>query len=81
MIHARDDYTERIQDRDGLIPDDEPVLLIRGQDVLAVPMIDEYLDRYAELAGTDASLIDVLEAHRERVEAWQRSHTPKVADL
>jgi len=34
MIHARTDY-DRIQDPAKLIPDDEPVFLLRGQDKLA----------------------------------------------
>ena len=36
MIHARDDYNEMgPQDIDEKIPDDEPVMLLRGQDMLA----------------------------------------------
>lgn len=30
MLHAREDYN-RFQDPEGLIPDDEPVFLLRGQ--------------------------------------------------
>jgi hypothetical protein len=37
MRHARADY-DRIQDPDGLIPQDEPVFLIRGQDRAAPAM-------------------------------------------
>ncbi|MCK5307093.1 MAG: hypothetical protein KAJ73_00645 [Zetaproteobacteria bacterium] len=35
MLHARQDYNERIQDEADLIPDEEPVLLLRAQDELA----------------------------------------------
>ena len=35
MKHARPDYNDRIVDTAGLIPDDEPVMLFRGQDRLA----------------------------------------------
>lgn len=34
MKHARADY-DRIQDPAGLIPEDEPVFLLRGQDIFA----------------------------------------------
>jgi len=34
MKHARQDYN-RIQDSEGLIPEDEPVFLLRGQDTVA----------------------------------------------
>ena len=32
MVNARQDYNERVQDSAGLIPSQEPVFLIRGQD-------------------------------------------------
>ena len=32
MIHARKDYTDRIQDKAKKIPAKEPVFLLRGQD-------------------------------------------------
>ena len=35
MKHARSDYQARIQDVAGLIPADEPVFFIRGQDKAA----------------------------------------------
>lgn len=41
MKHARDDYN-RIQDPAGLIPDDEPVFLLRAQDQLACMAVEYY---------------------------------------
>lgn len=35
MIHGRPDWNGRIVDLDGRIPEDEPVLLVRGQDIAA----------------------------------------------
>jgi hypothetical protein len=35
MFHARQDYNSRIQDSANIIPADEPVFLLRGQDVHA----------------------------------------------
>ena len=41
MKHARNDY-DRIQDPAGLIPADEPVFLLRGQDKLAIKAMEAY---------------------------------------
>ena len=43
MKHAREDYN-RIQDPSGLIPEAEPVFLLRGQDELAAPTLRYYAD-------------------------------------
>jgi hypothetical protein len=64
MIHARPDYTERIQDTAGLIPDDEPVLLIRGQDRAAVPCID---------------MLTTMGRHLDLIRDWQERYGSKVA--
>ncbi len=78
MKHARPDYDVRIQDNEFLIPDDEPVLLIRGQDVLAVPLIASYLDLYD---GSDPAVVDQLQVHLDRMIEWQRTHPTKAADV
>lgn len=57
MKHARPDYTERIQDSAGLIPDDEPVLLIRGQDRAAVPCMIAWIAAYLEAGGADLNML------------------------
>ncbi len=41
MIHARPDYN-RIQDPDNLIPDDEPVFLLRAKDRTAPAAVDAW---------------------------------------
>lgn len=41
MKHAREDY-DRIQDPLGLIPEDEPVFLLRAQDRLACQAVAYY---------------------------------------
>ena len=80
MIHAREDYTRRIQDAAGLIPYDEPVLLIRGQDVCALPVLDSWL-LHATAAGADDDVLRTVAEHRERIVAWQFDHETKVPDL
>lgn len=79
MRHARLDYDERIQDAAGLIPDDEPVLLIRGQDVMAVAAIETWI-RGAQQVGVDPALIDAMECHRTRIIEWQADHGNKIPD-
>lgn len=79
MKHARTDYDERIQDSAGLIPSDEPVLLIRGQDECAIPAIDAWIDE-AKHIGADPALIESIERHRDRISAWQEERSMKVPD-
>lgn len=56
MKHARPDY-DRIQDPAGLIPADEPVFLLRGQDVAAPAAILAWVDE-ARAQGADPDIID-----------------------
>lgn len=80
MIHARADYAP-IQDPRGLIPEDEPVVLLRGQDVSTVPAMRAWLSDYQDQGGDDPALIGAIEEHIVRVLAWQQEHMAKVADL
>ena len=61
MKHAREDY-DRIQDPAGLIPDDEPVFLLRGQDELAYKAVQHY-----------AYLCDKAGAHDVARKAWEHA--------
>lgn len=79
MIHARADYNARIQDSAGLIPDDEPVLLIRGQDLAAVAAGEAWLTEARRL-GTDDATVAAVERHLDRVRHWQDHHGGKVPD-
>lgn len=79
MKHARPDY-ERIQDPAGLIPDDEPVFLIRGQDAAAPVAVAFYADA-AEAYGADPTLVAAVLAHVEAMKEWQKKHGKKVPDL
>ncbi len=68
MKHARADY-DRIQDPDGLIPDDEPVFLIRGQDISS----GDTVRRWALLNdanGGDAELSQQARVQAARMDAW-----------
>jgi hypothetical protein len=65
------------------IPDDEPVLVIRAQDVLADVMMAAYLAHYQVLgAYYDPAVVADLKVHRTALQAWQAAHADaiKVAD-
>lgn len=62
------------------IPDDEPVLVIRAQDVLAVRMMRLYLDLYTLLPDHTDEVVDELNDHLDDLVGWQLEHTTKTAD-
>lgn len=76
MKHARDDYN-RIQDPAGIIPEDEPVFLIRAQDATAAATV-EY---WARLAADNGARSDIVAKAREQAERMRAWHTKKVPDL
>lgn len=78
MIHSRKDYN-RIQDPLGLIPLEEPVFLLRGQDALTI----NTLARYCELINhyevdRKHELIESIFDHIRRIQKWQRSPDGRV---
>ena len=79
MRHARDDY-DRIQDPSGKIPADEPVFLLRGQDVSAPGTLRCWAEENHRNGG-DPALSDLAEGFADEMEAWQRVHGAKAADL
>ena len=76
MQHPRKDYNERIQDAAGLIPDNEPVVLLRGQDQLAT----QALDFYAYLCEQNQApeVAAKIRVHIERMKAWPKKKIPDV---
>ena len=62
-----------------LIPDDEPVFLVRGQDLAAIPTAEAWC-KAAEELGADAGIIDAVRRHIEVVREWQATHVAKVPD-
>ncbi len=81
MLHARNDYNRRIQDSENVIPNDEPVFVLRGQDIFA-PII---LDLYATMAETskkpDAEIVRAVREHAACMRQWQSLHGCKHADM
>jgi hypothetical protein len=78
MLHPRNDYNERIQDSAGLIPDDEPVVLLRGQDELAV----RALKFYAVLCRQNQApeVAQKIEDHVRLMEEWPKKKIPDVPE-
>jgi hypothetical protein len=76
MKHARKDYDERIQDSASLIPDDEPVFLIRGQDSVGAAAVRAWAHLYRVNGGSDPVYLAVM-AHADHMENWS---VKKIAD-
>lgn len=76
MKHAREDYN-RIQDPENKIPHDEPVFLIRGQDMVSGDAVRAwaYLN---EKAGGDATLTESARQQAALMDEWPNK---KQADL
>jgi hypothetical protein len=79
MQHARQDYTDRIQDAAHLIPDDEPVFLLRGQDFAGAPAVRAWAYLHVMHGGSKVEY-KLAMRHAGRMKAWAAKHG-KSADL
>lgn len=79
MKHARPDYG-RIQDPAGLIPDDEPVFLLRAQDTCAPATLMVWV-ALARSRGVAAHMIEAAERQVEAMAKWQMLHGEKLPDM
>jgi hypothetical protein len=79
MKHPGGKYDSRVQDSANLIPDDEPVFLIRGQDKLAPLIVRLYADVY-KLMGGDPDNGDTIKIHAQAMHVWQVNNGNKLAD-
>lgn len=64
---------------DPIIPEDEPVFLIRGQDLAAIPAAEAWCEA-AENLGADPAIVEAVRRHIEVVRQWQTDHRAKVPD-
>ena len=71
MKFTRKDYTERIIDLAGKIPDNEPVFLLRGQDIHAPDTLRFYAKLLEESGNFD--MVEELRAHARAMLIWQKS--------
>lgn len=76
MKHARPDYN-RIQDPAGLIPEDEPVFIIRAQDAIGEATVRLWA-ALNDASGGDPRLTKLANEHADLMRAWPKK---KAADL
>jgi hypothetical protein len=81
MKHARPDY-DRIQDPAGLIPEDEPVFLLRAQDLAAPGAIQAWC-KEALKYGADPDIVNRAAGQALAMLRWQEEQpgVSKVPDL
>jgi len=79
MIHARKDYNVRIQDSAGLIPSDEPVFLIRGQDVVGHAAVRAWANLHRVNGGSDVAY-ELAMKHADLMEAWPKKKNADVPE-
>ena len=77
MIHARKDYTARIQDSANLIPENEPVFLIRAQDHVGHQAVRAWAHFHRLNGGSDLAYTLAM-SHADLMEAWPKK---KAADV
>lgn len=80
MKFSRDDYDKLIQCPDNLIPVDEPVFLLRGQDPAAPGALEAWAS-LAELKGASDEMVASARLHASVMREWQQEHGSKVPDL
>lgn len=75
MIHARPDYNGRFIDVAGKIPNDEPVFMLRAQDIHAADTVRHWatLNR---IHGSDPELSVLADAHADKMQAWPVKKLP-----
>lgn len=76
MLHPRKDY-QRIQDPAGLIPENEPVFMLRAQDTVAARTVRDWTE-YNKDAGGDPKLSEMAREHAAKMDLWP---VKKLADL
>jgi hypothetical protein len=74
MIHARQDYNERIQDAANEIPADEPVFLIRAQDQVGGQAVRAWAHLHRVNGGSDRAY-ELAMSHADKMEQWPK-HKP-----
>lgn len=79
MRHARSDY-DRIQDPAGLIPYDEPVFLIRGQDAAGPDTVMMWADLVEDMGG-DREIVQRAREWATEMRIWQKRHAKKTPDM
>ena len=78
MKHERKDY-DVIQAPQDMIPEDEPVFLLRAKDVTA-PGVVEYWAKVAADFGAKNDIIEAAMRQAQSMRRWQDDHDAQVPD-
>lgn len=76
MIHAREDYN-RFQDPLNLIPQDEPVMIFRGQDKHTAKLCRVYAN-WVEKDNGDPEIVEAVRKQADRIDAWPIKKSPDI---
>lgn len=79
MKHAREDYN-RIQDPENLIPDNEPVFLLRGKDVAAPAAIEAWI-KEAKKYGAKQNILQAAQGQADKMRVWQIEIESQIPDM
>ena len=80
MKHGREDY-DRIQDPEDKIPADEPVFLLRAQDLCAPAAVEAWAN-LVEVALAAPQVVEAARSQAAEMRRWQREHHgTKLPDL
>lgn len=77
MRHARADYA-RIQDPANLIPEEEPVFLLRGQDKFAAEALRYYAYLVSNSRDHDARVVQLTRQQADLMDDWSRHKSPDI---
>ena len=75
MRHAREDYDDRIIDTAGIIPPDEPVFLIRAQDLCGPHAVEAWANM-AEQLGASPAMVQKARDHAGLMRRWRHRKVP-----
>jgi len=78
MKHSRQDYMH-IQDPKGIIPEDEPVFLLRAQDPAAPFAVRSWAQKVDQLGG-DRKMVNIALAFADEMENWPKRKLPDLPD-
>ena len=79
MLHCRKDYNERVQDSAKIIPEDEPVFLLRASDNTSSYLVRQWAVQYLMDNGNSVDAKLVYEAvcrHADKMLTWEDSKKP-----
>ena len=79
MKHAREDYN-RIQDPENIIPEHEPVFLLRGKDAAAPAAIEAWCKAAKKLGAAD-NIIEAAQAQADKMRVWQIEQECQIPDM